>query len=286
MDWKNDDERRAYHRAWYRARHGEKKLSPRALAKAAGHRTFIPTKPCREGHLSARSMAGGHCIECQHLRLTSPEYRAEQKRRYHADLDLSREKGRLQMKRRREAQSPALRASEDRENEKDRAKRAPGIAARKAYQLARREAKAAAKATAKAEKNAERTIESARLRVAWKIRNSANAKAWRTANQERNRELQKKWRSANPEKLREKKRKRRASKRKSIVDGLMKLQRGRCAYCRAKLAPGTTHVDHIHPLARGGADHRSNLQLACSTCNIIKSDKDPILFAQEIGRLL
>lgn len=63
-------------------------------------------------------------------------------------------------------------------------------------------------------------------------------------------------------------------------------QRGRCAMwnCRVKLTK--KHVDHIQPLSKGGTNWPRNLQLLCPTCNHRKHAKDPIVWAQENGRLL
>ena len=45
-------------------------------------------------------------------------------------------------------------------------------------------------------------------------------------------------------------------------------QHGRCANKKCRVLLGLLfHVDHVVPLARGGADHLSNMQLLCPTCN-------------------
>jgi CRISPR/Cas system Type II protein with McrA/HNH and RuvC-like nuclease domain len=50
-------------------------------------------------------------------------------------------------------------------------------------------------------------------------------------------------------------------------------QRGRCAYTGRKLLPdSSTHLDHIIPQSKGGANHPDNLQFICSAANIAKSD--------------
>ncbi|MFI8830536.1 HNH endonuclease [Streptomyces afghaniensis] len=42
------------------------------------------------------------------------------------------------------------------------------------------------------------------------------------------------------------------------------------------------HVDHLVPLARGGAHSLSNLVPACQRCNTSKGAKDPYDFAGEL----
>lgn len=101
----------------------------------------------------------------------------------------------------------------------------------------------------------------------------------------RNVEAQKRWREAHREKRREHKRARKKAKRADFRACLVNAQRGRCVYCRTKLGAGF-HVDHIEPLARGGADRRSNMQALCPPCNLAKNAKDPIAFAQERGMLV
>lgn len=54
----------------------------------------------------------------------------------------------------------------------------------------------------------------------------------------------------------------------------------RCAYCGT--TEGQIEVDHIIPQSRGGTDRRSNLVLACATCNARKGDRTP----QEAGMSL
>lgn len=62
-------------------------------------------------------------------------------------------------------------------------------------------------------------------------------------------------------------------------------QNGRCVYCRRRLARDY-QVDHILAVSAGGANDPKNLQLTCPKCNADKSDKHPVLFAQEVGMLL
>ncbi|WP_353961838.1 HNH endonuclease [Streptomyces sp. NBC_01500] len=42
-----------------------------------------------------------------------------------------------------------------------------------------------------------------------------------------------------------------------------------CAYCGSH----ATHLDHVHPLSKGGADVESNILPACAGCNLSKGAK-------------
>lgn len=63
-------------------------------------------------------------------------------------------------------------------------------------------------------------------------------------------------------------------------------QSKKCAICFVMLPYDRIERDHVIPLARGGANDISNIQILCRSCNARKNDKDPIIFAQENGRLL
>lgn len=67
------------------------------------------------------------------------------------------------------------------------------------------------------------------------------------------------------------------------VRRLTKKQGGRCACCGQKKR---LEVDHIQPLAKGGSNWPSNLQMLCKPCNSKKAAKDPIEFMQQMGALL
>jgi hypothetical protein len=47
----------------------------------------------------------------------------------------------------------------------------------------------------------------------------------------------------------------------------------RCVYCGATPDVTELHVDHIHPVARGGSNAIGNLVTACRDCNLGKTDK-------------
>lgn len=102
--------------------------------------------------------------------------------------------------------------------------------------------------------------------------------------------------AANPDKCAAHSRNRRARVRNAEgshtaadVKAIFEYQRGKCANCNKKLFKSGAkkfHVDHIHPLAKGGSNWPSNLQCLCCTCNLKKSAKDPLDWAFQNGKLL
>jgi len=52
----------------------------------------------------------------------------------------------------------------------------------------------------------------------------------------------------------------------------------RCVYCATRLDQRTATLDHVVPLARGGANDPGNLVVACAPCNRLKSDLLPFEF--------
>lgn len=131
--------------------------------------------------------------------------------------------------------------------------------------------------------------------------------AYRANHREEARELSRRWRAENPERLKalveawhrerpEARRIMKANRRARIIAGagsipidftkkLFKLQSGKCPNCKCSLKDGF-HLDHIVALSRGGLHSEGNLQLLCPTCNLKKSNKDPLVWAVENGRLL
>jgi 5-methylcytosine-specific restriction endonuclease McrA len=52
----------------------------------------------------------------------------------------------------------------------------------------------------------------------------------------------------------------------------------RCVYCATRLDQRTATLDHVVPVARGGANDPGNLVVACAPCNRLKSDLLPFEF--------
>jgi 5-methylcytosine-specific restriction endonuclease McrA len=52
----------------------------------------------------------------------------------------------------------------------------------------------------------------------------------------------------------------------------------RCVYCATRLDQRTATLDHVVPLARGGAHDPGNLVTACGPCNRLKGDMLPFDF--------
>ena len=73
---------------------------------------------------------------------------------------------------------------------------------------------------------------------------------------------------------------------RGIVQKLLQLQKYKCVNCRSDLRKVGSHIDHIDPISRGGANIDSNVQLLCPPCNLSKHNKEPLTWAQMNGRLM
>jgi len=132
--------------------------------------------------------------------------------------------------------------------------------------------------------------------ITWARKNHARLKggmvAWRLKNRPRVSASHRQWLSENRPSTVIHKANRRARKTaspgrlsKGIAEKLLALQRGRCAGCRS-LLNSKFHLDHKEPLAGGGTNVDSNMQLLCVPCNLSKHARDPIEFMQSRGFLL
>lgn len=133
----------------------------------------------------------------------------------------------------------------------------------------------------------------------------ARHKAYREENRERRAEQAKEWHAANKDRdiqYRQEHqelyathaRNRRARLRDSggahtaeDIAELLRLQKYKCVECGASIRKRVNrHVDHIMPIALGGRNDKSNLQVLCAFCNLSKNDLHPLEFAKRKGRLV
>lgn len=107
--------------------------------------------------------------------------------------------------------------------------------------------------------------------------------AYRENNQEKVKAANRAWVKANPEAIKIVKHTRRAKEKslggklsKGITSLLMSEQGGKCAGCLFDLTKTGHHLDHVMPLALGGANQDWNMQLLCPPCNHQKNATHPL----------
>lgn len=135
--------------------------------------------------------------------------------------------------------------------------------------------------SAKAYRQANRKKESARTKAWYKSnpeKAAAGRESWYKANRAKAIANARNWRLANPKATQKHNRnnqhKRRALKQNNGVfkvtsKDIKRMLARPCAYC----ADGSTHIDHIIPLSRGGGHSIGNLTGACASCNLSKGAK-------------
>jgi len=65
---------------------------------------------------------------------------------------------------------------------------------------------------------------------------------------------------------------------------ILERQKHRCHWCGDSIKAGS-QIDHVTPLVRGGEHSAANVVGSCGLCNRRKRSKDPIAWANELGRL-
>lgn len=116
---------------------------------------------------------------------------------------------------------------------------------------------------------------------------NARSIAWQADNPEKRKAQQATYRAANPEVRRIDRQNRRARKlfsggtlSRGLAANLFEVQRGLCACCQDPLGDDY-HLDHIMPLALGGTNTDSNMQLLLARCNLQKGSSHPDEFMQD-----
>ncbi len=231
----------------------------KSQAKALGLRKYFTGLICKRGHVAERFICGG-CVECSALKskmwYSDRERGAAKARKWRAE---NPEREKL-------SKQKWIEANPDRIAEYERR-----------YRLKNTDARAKACRD-------------------WYYRNIERQRSrsleYRNANIEECRAKSSKYNKENPERIAALARNRRAKisgnggkHTADDISAILKMQRGKCAYCRINLGK-KRHVDHVIPIALGGSNGRENLQILCVPCNKTKSAKDPIVFAQSLGMLL
>ena len=231
----------------------------RQEAKMLGLKTYFSGSKCRHGHVCERYTSCAYCVECSEI--AAAKKNPEDARRRAKEWWLANR-----------ARAMANSVKWNRENPEKR------------------------KSIYMKWLNSSRKVRADKSRE-WHLKNkdiaNASSRKYRANNPEARKESARKWKQSNPDKVNAATHRRRAKKR--AVEGLYThddvrriycLQKGKCAYCRIALR-GKYEIDHIVPLCGGGSNSARNIQLLCrNACNQSKGAKDPIDFAQSLGRLI
>lgn len=242
----------------------------RAAAQASGHKKYFTGKECKHGHIAERTTANGICTVC--MRDIEARHR-----------DTHREKFREKWRNNEKTRDP-----DDRR------------ARRKKWELANPDkVKERKKVWERANPERKRQHEK-KYRHANPDKIAKKNKAYKKLHAERLSPIAvartKQWCLANPVRaaeLRRKARQDRRARQKEIggsytiaeINLLLEKQSWKCINCNTSLRK-KRELDHYVPVKLKGPNEIANFQWLCPPCNRKKGAKDPIVWAQENGRLL
>ena len=238
------------------------KIISRIDARISEKKRFFTGEPCIKGHFSERYVLSGGCLKCSAE--FSAAYRKKDPEKARAELRASALKNVVKRregnKKWRDDNPETLRILKKRYVEENKEK----VAASKAKHY---------------QENKERySVQQKAHYTKHKERYSAQGRAWREENRDlvrlSNRNRRKKVRDAG------------GTHDIKDIKRILKLQKRTCAACYTKFKGDEYHVDHIVPLALGGSNWASNLQMLCPTCNMSKGAKAPLDFYVSKGFLL
>lgn len=72
---------------------------------------------------------------------------------------------------------------------------------------------------------------------------------------------------------------------KEVREMIYRGSHGKCALCGRKIIYSDMTLDHIMPLAEGGADNMENLQCTCKACNLFKGSILPDDFMERVTEI-
>lgn len=229
----------------------------RSEAKELGLTRFFSVHPCKSNHHSERWTCNNVCVECYRIKVLSEKEKiAEYKKEYYlANKESIRIKGHKYYI-----------------DNKDK------IISRCAkYQVRNRERTNNKNKIWKTLNKDKVSLTNKRYRLNNSDKVSLAAKAWSIKNRDKTRSyvINRRCRLKNAE----------GEHSLSDIKYIITKQKNKCANCRNSVKDNY-HIDHIYPISKGGSNNKHNIQILCPTCNVTKNAKDPIIWAQENGRLL
>jgi 5-methylcytosine-specific restriction endonuclease McrA len=249
----------------------------RAEALAAGLKHFFTGVPCKFGHVDERLTSSKACMECTRVRM---RLRPREKwlAAYQFNAERIRERERIRSRAKRLAKNPqgiadlnAGKQARVTAREKGLSRYSSGVLCKRGHV-------------------SERFVSNKQCVACmgiWRASNPAITRFHTAAWKERNTDKQRTISRTCTAKRRALRFNSEGSYSAEEITTLLKKQKHQCANpsCRASIRNGF-HCDHIIPLSKGGTNSIGNIQLLCQPCNLKKGSKDPIVWAQLLGRLL